>query len=76
VAGVGTRLKPWMGRCDDFAKLVIWIGKQAAEGDTRFLDVITLNQVRLNQMAKDHTTALQEILPGCRAVQEEGLARR
>ncbi len=76
VAGVGTRLKPWAGRCNDFTKLVIWLGKQAEEGDTRFLDVIALNSVRLNQLARDHTTALAEILPGCEAVQEEGLARR
>jgi len=76
VMGVSSRLKPWMGRCDDFKALVIWLGKQAEEGDTRFLDCIVLNQVRLNQLAKDHTTALKEILPGCVAVQEEGLARR
>ncbi len=76
VMGVSTRLKPWMGRCDDFKALVIALGKRAEEGDTKFLDVICINQVRLNQLSKDHTTALQEILPGCVAVQEEGLARR
>ncbi len=76
VMGVSTRLKPWMGRCDDFKALVIALGKRAEEGDTKFLDVICINQVRLNQLSKDHTTALKEILPGCVAVQEEGLARR
>ncbi len=76
VAGVASRRLPWAAQVTDFKALVIWIGKQASEGDDRWLSVLLPDMVKLNQMSKEHTTALKEILPGVEAFQGEGLARR
>ncbi len=75
VGGPSTRFKPWAGRVTDFRILVEFLAKRLEEGDDRWLDVITIDAVRLNQLAKDHTTALCEILPGTEAFREETLKR-
>ncbi len=73
--GPSTRNLPWKCQLNDFKAMVIWIGKQCEAGDDRFLECLLPNMVRLNQLSRDHTTALKEIIPGVEAVREQTLAR-
>ncbi len=74
--GPSTRKLPWAAEVKDFKALVIAIADRCKAGDDRWLDCLEPAQVRLNQLAKDHTTVLGEILPGVVAFQGETLARR
>ncbi len=75
IMGQSTRKLPWMAKVEDFKAMVIWIGKQAEAGETRWLECLEPASVKLNSMAKEHTTSLGQIIPGVVGYQGETLAR-
>ncbi len=73
--GPSTRKKPWAGRCVDFRLALIEAAKRAEAGDVSMLQLFAVAEVRLNQLAREHQSALSEVFPGFEAFQEETLAR-
>ncbi len=73
--GPSTRKKPWAGRVTDFKALVIEAARRAERGDDSMLQILQVDAVRLNQLAKDHGLSLGEVYPGTEGYQDEVLAR-
>lgn len=75
--GPSARKKPFAGRVTDLRKLIIEAGKRAEAGDNFLvsLGILQVDQVKLNQLAREHQAALGEIIPGVEAFQDKTLAR-
>ncbi len=77
VGGPVVRKKPFAGRCLDIKKLIIEAGKRAEAGDDYLIKsgVLQIDQVKLNDLAREHQGLLKDVFPGCEAYQGETLAR-